>query len=323
MTSPSILLTIVAVALPTMIYVRIVHGIDRYEKEPTRYLVAAFLWGAVPAVILGLILELVLAVPVKAWLGDSLASEFVQTGVVAPIVEEVIKGAAVILLYLWRKREFDGWVDGIVYGSTVGFGFAFVENIFYIIGAETWGDWITLFFLRVVVFGFMHGFWTSLTGIGLGIARNSNGSAMRWAAPAFGLLAAVLGHLLHNGSLVLADSTSGATICVAGINYLIFVILLLGLGMVAARHDRDMLKTYLRDEVPSTISAQDYAALSTLRSHAQAHFLIAPQHRRNFIQLAAELAQKKRQLVRHGEEGQTGPDIDRLREALRAYTQIN
>lgn len=256
MTSPSILLTIVAVALPTMIYIRIVHGIDRYEKEPTRYLVAAFLWGAIPAVVLGLILELVLAVPVKAWLGDSLASEFVQTGVVAPIVEEMIKGAAVILLYLWRQREFDGWVDGIVYGSTVGFGFALSRISSTSSVQKHRGDWITLFFLRVVVFGFMHGFWTSLTGIGLGIARNSNRSAMKWVAPAFGLLAAILGHLLHNGSLVLADSTSGATICVAGINYLIFVILLLGLGMVAARHDSDMLKTYLRDEVPTTISAQ-------------------------------------------------------------------
>ena len=320
MQAPTIWLTIVAIALPTLLYIRIVHSIDRFEKEPTRYLVAAFLWGAVPAIILGLVLELILAMPVEALLGNGLASQFVQTGVVAPVVEEVLKGLAVILLYLWKRHEFDGWVDGIVYGSTVGFGFAFVENIFYIAGTETWGDWISIYFLRVVVFGFMHGFWTSLTGIGLGVARNSHSRLVQWGAPLLGLSAAILGHLLHNGSLVLADSTSGATILVAGLNYLIMVVLLIGLGLVAARHDSDMLRTYLRDEVPTTISEQDYAALSSIRSNAQSHFLIAPKDRRNFIHLAADLAQKKRLFIRMGEEGRTSTEIDRLRAALQTLS---
>ncbi len=317
MQSPSLPLTIVAILVPTLLYIRIVHGIDRYEKEPTRYLLAAFLWGAVPAIILGLIFENILAIPVKAVLGEGLVSEFVNTGVVAPTVEEVVKAMALVMLYLWRRHEFDGWVDGIVYGSTVGFGFAFVENIFYILGTTTWGDWVTLFFVRVIVFGFMHGFWTSLTGIGLGVARNSHRRLVQWSAPLLGLLAAIIGHLLHNGSLVLASSTSGATFLVAGINYLILVILLMGLGMVAARHDRDMLRTYLRDEVPDAISEADYAALSSLRTNAQARFLVGPKDQRKFIQLAADLAQKKRQLLRMGEEGRTGAEIDRLREALR------
>lgn len=319
MQSPSIPLTIVAIALPTLIYIRIVHGIDRYEKEPLRYVMAAFLWGAIPAVILGLILELILAIPVEALLGEGLASQFVQTGVIAPTVEEIVKAIALLLLFLWRRHEFDGWVDGIVYGSTVGFGFAFVENIFYIMGAETWSDWLALFFLRVIVFGFMHGFWTSLTGIGLGMARNSHRSLVQWGAPLLGLAAAIFGHLLHNGSLVLADSTSGATILVAGINYLILIVLLIGLGLVAARHDSDTLRTYLRDEVPETISEQDYAALSSLRGNARAHFRIDSKYHRTFIQLAADLAQKKRQFIRMGEEDRTSSEIDRLREALRAF----
>ena len=91
----------------------------------------------------------------------------------------------------------------------------------------------------------------------------------------------------------------------------------MGLGMVAARHDRDMLRTYLRDEVPDAISEADYAALSSLRTNAQARFLVGPKDQRKFIQLAADLAQKKRQLLRMGEEGRTGAEIDRLREALR------
>src|SRR5690242_14204473 len=106
------LVTIVAVAIPTYIYMHAVRSVDRYEKEPLRYLVAAFLWGAVPAITIGIVVELILGAPVELVLGEkSLGGEVVSTGVIAPIVEEILKGGAVAIIYLWRRREFDGWVD--------------------------------------------------------------------------------------------------------------------------------------------------------------------------------------------------------------------
>ena len=50
---------------------------------------------------------------------------------VAPWVEEAAKGAAVLLVLLFRRREFDGVVDGIVLAGLAGVGFAFTENILY------------------------------------------------------------------------------------------------------------------------------------------------------------------------------------------------
>ena len=35
--------------------------------------------------------------------------------VAAPIVEEAVKGAFLIGLLIWRRREFDGVIDGIVH----------------------------------------------------------------------------------------------------------------------------------------------------------------------------------------------------------------
>lgn len=314
------IVTLIAVALPTFIYSWLVRRIDRYEKEPTKYLVAAFLWGAIPAVVLGLVIELILGIPIEAILGESIAGQFAQTAVVAPVVEELVKGLAVAAVFFLRRREFDGWVDGIVYGSTVGFGFAFVENIFYIIDTSTVGEWALLFVLRVVVFGFMHGFWTSLTGIGFGVARNSPRARTRFFAPILGLLAAILGHMIHNGSLVLTAATTGATLCVALLNYGILLVLMIGLGVVAARNDSAMLKTYLIDEVPDTISAEDYAALSNTQKNVQVQFRIAPPQRRMFVQLAAELAQRKRQLIKLGYEGKMHEEIELLRQQLRKLT---
>ena len=50
---------------------------------------------------------------------------------VAPIVEEAVKGAFLVGLLIFRRREFDGIVDGIVYAGLVAAGFAFTENILY------------------------------------------------------------------------------------------------------------------------------------------------------------------------------------------------
>jgi protease PrsW len=315
-----ILVTIIAVAVPTFFYLRAIDSIDRYEKEPTRYRVATFLWGAVPAILLGIVIEVILGKPVALLLGrNSLGTQFINTAIIPPIVEEILKAGAVAVIYFWRRKEFDGWVDGIVYGATAGFGFAFIENIFYIVGAKSLGEWLSLYFLRVVIFGLMHGFWTSLTGIGFGVARSQTNPAAKSRAILLGLSAAILSHMVHNGALVFSGLSQGGTILIAVINYLILLVLLICLRFVAAHHDRAMLQTYLRDEVPGSISPEAYADLCSTKSHALANLRLAHRDQRNFIQAAAELAQKKREFIRMGNEDGNAAEIDRLRILLAAY----
>jgi RsiW-degrading membrane proteinase PrsW (M82 family) len=310
------LVTIVAIAIPTYLYVRIINGIDRYEKEPTRYLLGAFLWGALPAVIAGILIELILDLPVALVLGDNtLSGQMISTALIPPVVEESLKAGAVAIIYLWRRREFDGWVDG----AMAGFGFAFVENVFYILGTADWGEWLSLFFIRVIVFGLMHGFWTSLTVIGFGVARNSTNPAHKVLAITIGLSAAIASHMVHNGALVLSSQSDGSTILVALVNYGALMVLLICLRLVAARRDRAIMQTYLRDEVPGILSPEAYADLCSTKAHALAGLRLAPRQQRAFIQTAAELAQKKRQLVRLGDEGFNSAEIDRLRTQIAIF----
>lgn len=311
------LTTAIFVAIPTMLYIRIVGNIDRFEKEPTIYLVAAFLWGALPAIVAGIILEVLLDIPVHLVLGEGIRGQFVSDAVTGPTIEEILKSAALAIIYFTRRRELDGWVDGIIYGSTIGFGFAYVENILYIIKTHSLEEWVSLFFMRVILFGFMHGFWTALTGIGFGVARNMRKPFVQTLVIMAGLSAAIAVHLIHNGALVLANVTGNATLLVALANYGFLALLLIVLGFIAANNDRQILQVYLYDEVPDVISPEDYAGLCSTRSNALARFRLAPQQKRAFIQAAAELAQKKFQLMRMGDESGNATEIVMLREELK------
>ena len=82
--------------VPMVAYALILWWLDRYEKEPLGLLVAAFLWGAVPAVIFSLITELVLHIPISYFVSP-VAADLIGASVVAPLTEEVFKGAALVL----------------------------------------------------------------------------------------------------------------------------------------------------------------------------------------------------------------------------------
>ena len=288
------LLTPFAVAIPTYLYLRVILQVDRFEREPLSYLLGAFLWGALPAVIFALGAEAIFGAISDLVFGKNAGGGFIQSAVVAPIVEELLKALAVLAVYAWRKREFDGWVDGLVYGATVGFGFAYVENILYIAGTATVGEWISLFVLRVVILGFMHGFWTSLTGIGFGIARFRTSRFEQVLFPLAGLLGAILLHMTHNGALALSVSVNNGFILFSVFAYALMIVLMLALGRISKREEQRTMRRFLLDEVGVTLTPATYAFLC---GESKFQGVPTPPVNRRVTQYAAELAQKKRQAL--------------------------
>ena len=300
------------IAIPTYFYLRLVLRVDRFEREPLSYLIGAFLWGALPAVIFAVGIEAVLGAISQAVFGASTRTAFINTAIIAPVSEELLKAGAVLIVYLWRRREFDGWIDGLVYGATAGFGFAYVENFFYIVSAPTAGEWLRLFVLRVVVLGFMHGFWASLTGIGFGIARFRTRMAGKILFPAAGLLGAILMHSAHNGALVLSNSVSGGFVLFALAGYVIMGVLMIALGRISKREQQRTMRRFLIDEVDTTLTPETYAFLC---GDPQFQGTPTPSANRAMVQYAAELAQKKRQAL-YRPDPQTLNQIGALRERL-------
>ncbi len=198
--------------LPLPVVLAAFRWVDRYEPEPRRLLAFAFFWGATVAALVSAVLNTATTM-VVAGTGDPAEGMATTAVLVAPWVEEAAKAAAVLAVFLFRRREFDGIVDGIVIAGLTGIGFAFTENILYfgrafLAGSEDLGLSGGLFaagltfLLRGVLSPFAHPLFTVLTGIGFGIAAQTASAALRWLAPAAGFVAAVLLHAAWNYSAV-------------------------------------------------------------------------------------------------------------------------
>lgn len=195
--------------LPVVPVVAAFLWIDRWEPEPPRLLLVAFLWGATVAALSALIINSGAAVVVDQVAGRG-SGDVVGATVVAPVVEEAVKGAFLVGLLLWRRREFDGIVDGIVYAGLVAAGFAFTENVLYlgrafaenaIVGQS--GGVLAVLLLRGVLSPFAHPLFTAMIGIGAGVAATARSGALRASALLAGFLVAVVLHALWNGSATL------------------------------------------------------------------------------------------------------------------------
>ena len=189
---PSLITTLLA-AISFPLLVLILFWLDRYEPEPGRYRLAAIAWGGIVAVALSLIFEgLLFEIPGT--------TTFIDTAVIAPLVEEAGKGLFLVAVVLFRRSQIHGVLDGLIYGALVGVGFAFVEDILYYLQSLQSGDLPLVFFLRGVMGPFAHPLFTSAFGIGVGIAVTTRNSAVRVLAPILGYLAAVIMHAIWNGS---------------------------------------------------------------------------------------------------------------------------
>lgn len=324
---PSLALTIAlivslfAAVVPTVAYSIAFYWADRYEREPRSLIVIAFVWGAIPAILLSLLGELALGTPFVSN-AESLEAALVAGVVVAPIVEEIMKSAALLGLYMWKRNEFDGVLDGLIYGALVGFGFAMTENFLYFIGAYQDGGFSGLslvIVIRAIIFGLNHAFYTGLIGIGFGLARNEPRRLVRLVWIALGLGAAIIVHALHN---------LGVT--VAGVNPLGFLLSLMiaagGLSLVVAavimawNHERSVIRMELAEELGNILTAQE---LIELTGHWRHPMRTRAADRSDRMALYVELAVRKRRLRTLGTavSPNLADEIEEIRKQLKQMSE--
>ena len=199
MESGALLTGMLVATLPVPVYLLLLLWLDRYEAEPLWMLALAFLWGATTATFVAIIVNSEGARFVAINYGRA---EAVFYGMVisAPIVEESMKAVILFAFFWWKKDEFDGIMDGIIYAGMVALGFAMTENIKYygdavMEGAAMRMDHLTpTLILRGAISPFAHPLFTSMTGIGLGWARQSTNKSIRFIMPLIGLVLAICLH---------------------------------------------------------------------------------------------------------------------------------
>lgn len=323
-----LLVAVLGALIPTVFYVSLVWWIDRYEKEPLWLLALAFLWGAGPAALVSVILELVFDVPISALAGETVVANLASVSISAPLVEESTKGIALVGLVLLFRREFDDALDGIVYGAMIGFGFACTENLFAyflpILRADGLGSGLTNILLRTAVFGFNHAFWTALIGAAIGHARLTPQGNRRILMPIAGWSLAVLFHGIHNAGATLVEQTLCLSLGLSLAADWGGLLLLLAVALLVLRRESQWIELGLEPEVRrGALSPEEFDLLRSAGRRMRLRWRAWTQGGRtayravgDYYQVATELSFKRRHLQMFGEEGGNSVEIERLQEVL-------
>ncbi len=271
---------LMAAVVPAGLYSFLIIQLDRNEREPARVMLGTFVWGAVVATAVALFLNTLAELAIASVVGPR-GADILGSVAVAPFVEESAKGAAVLILFLRLRDEFDGAVDGLVYGSLVGLGFAMTENAVYFFRSYQDGDLVATFYVRAMLMGFGHAAYTGLFGASLGYLRERPSRLRILLVPA-GFAGAILFHSAWNAfasvfwPLVGARRSDEVNLFVVGpigvVLFLgpLFVILWLVLSRALAREER-VIVDQLREEVAAGfISDADFRRLSSTGARRRA-----------------------------------------------------
>ncbi|HLA80225.1 MAG TPA: PrsW family intramembrane metalloprotease, partial [Thermoleophilia bacterium] len=150
----------------------IIYRFDQFEPEPASLIAVAVIWGGVIALTFAALTNSYFL----SFLQNHLSPQTFDSwgaAIVAPIDEELYKGAGLVAIYLMAKREFDSLMDGLVYGAMIGLGFQVVENVQYFLhaaaqsGGNQVGAVVGTYFVRVVLAGlYSHTLFSGLMGFG-------------------------------------------------------------------------------------------------------------------------------------------------------------
>jgi len=312
----------------SLIFAYLLYWFDRYEKEPFLLLCGVFLWGAFVAAGGAFLINTLLGLSVYVVTGSEIATDLTSSALIAPLIEEILKGFAVLLVFIIFYHEFDSILDGIVYAGVTALGFAASENAFYIFAygylEEGWQGFHQLAFIRLILVGWQHPFYTAFFGIGLAVARLNRNTAVRLTAPVIGLIAAMTAHAIHNILASVFTNMSGMVFTTV-LDWLGWFMMLVFI-LVVTRFERRDLEKYLFEEIKigTLTNAQYQIAVSAYKvSSSRIRSLFQGTYRTTtrLYKDAAELALKKKQLERMGEERGNQEAVEELRRKVSSLSK--
>jgi RsiW-degrading membrane proteinase PrsW (M82 family) len=315
-----------------LLYASILYWLDRYEKEPLLLLGVVFIWGAVIAAGSAFLINTFLGVGVYIFTNSSLATDIATGSLIAPLVEETLKGLAVLGVFLVFRREFDSVLDGIIYAGVAALGFAATENTYYIFTygfqENGWSGIFGMTFIRIFLVGWQHPFYTAFFGIGLAVARLNRNWFVKIIAPLLGLGAAMFTHAFHNTMAVFLSGWEGLLVG-AAVDWTGWFFMFVIIIWATWREQRYLIK-YLSLEVQAkTITPALFRTASSawrqLFARIAAFFTGKFPKTVRFYQLCGEYAHKRQQYDTLGNEEGNMAAIQQLRAEmarLAPYVQV-
>ena len=287
-------------ALPMLVlYLWIPWIVDRYDPEPWWALLLSLAWGGIAACgFSGLINSVVHAFGDA--IGGPVFGDVLSACVSAPLVEESTKSFAIFFMFYFMRRQFDGVVDGVIYGTFSALGFAAVENILYYSralttemlsnSAQTEGLFIGTFVVRGILAPWGHPLYTSMTGLGFGIARETNKTWLKWLAPMGGYFFAAFLHSVWNTAATISNDLVALMLPL----WFLFLLAFFGLVIYLVIRKGRIIKDHLKDEVlMGNLTQWELELVTSPVSRIRATFSYGGSAGRRFVDACARLALSK------------------------------
>ena len=244
---PGGLLATVAIGVVVALYL----WLDRWEPEPPRLLLFAFLWGAAVCTVVAIIVNTLIGIVV----GQGLASVMS-----APFIEELAKGSFLLLMLTGRRRkELTSLTDCLIYAGLTAAGFAWIEDILYLVqNPDAFG---IVAVMRLVFSPFAHPLFTSVTAIGVHLATRQRSRGAKVGLIIVGFAGAMLLHAIWN-----AAPTFGGILGFVLVYLCLMVPAFIGgivLAIFSRRRERQLVAKHLPGLAASEIITRHQAAALT------------------------------------------------------------
>lgn len=205
------LVSLLLAVIPAVIWLSIFYSQDRKEPEPKQYVIGVAVLGGLLASTIGQPLTYGYF-KVDQWLDRQVLPEILGSILILGFVTAFLIYAAV-RFSIFYSSEFDQRLDGVVYGSAAGLGYAAMLNIITVVsnGGVDLGAGV----VRIVVTQMVHGALGALIGYFLG--RDKFDPKRTWwmtlgitlAAVLYGLYSWLSGEISQSGLKLTSGSASG------------------------------------------------------------------------------------------------------------------
>ena len=282
--------------VPMVFYLVVIWLMDRYEREPFWLVSLNFLWGATGAIIFGIIGSLIMGIGVSEFIYQfsnetdaGTLNNLAGAVIVAPVVEESTKG--IFLLIIALSRNFDGPVDGAVYGGAIGLGFGMTENFLYFMSmGNTYESLFFLIIIRTLFSAVLHCCTQATLGAAIGFAK-FRGLLAKFTIIPLGLALAMFMHFTWNLTV------SFSSTALIGFAFLIFTaIILFIIFQFGVYHEHKIILRELADESNSGYIPKEHLNYLPFTSRRyKKGWLPAGVNQREYVKAAVKLALRKHQ----------------------------
>lgn len=173
--------------VPAVLWMAVFYAQDRAEPEPRHFVAGVAMLAALLAAAVGQPL-LNGFFRIDSWLHHDPLTELLGGVLVVGMTQEVLKFAAV-RFSIYYASEFDQRIDGVLYGTAAGIGYATMLNLSMVFAAGGFAD-LGAGVVRIVIVALVHGATGGLCGYFLSRAHFDNEPP--WWMPAGVLLTALV-----------------------------------------------------------------------------------------------------------------------------------